>query len=74
MMLKNKQRCVKIQKQEKKHHEKAAMQALRGPGELARRLEEETRGQPQRFLNKNKKTLNYYLSLFTYSLVTYLHI
>ena len=50
------------------------MQALRGPGELARRLEEETRGQPQRFLNKNKKTLNYYLSLFTYSLVTYLHI
>ena len=72
--LNNKQKCVKIQKREKKHHEKAAMQALRGPGELARRLEEETRGQPQRFLNKNKNTLNYYLSLFTYSLVTYLHI
>ena len=76
MMLNNKQKCVKIQKREKKkkHHEKAAMQALRGPGELACRLEEETRGQPQRFLNKNKNTLNYYLSLFTYSLVTYLHI
>ena len=44
------------------------------PGELARRLEKETRGQPQRFLNKNKNTLNYYLSLFTYSLFTYLHI
>ena len=74
MMLNNKQKCVKIQKREKKHHEKAAMQALRGPGELARRLEKETGGQPQRFLNKNKNTLNYYLSLFTYSLVTYLHI
>ena len=74
MMLNNKQKCIKIQKQEKKHHEKAAMQALRGPGELARRLEKETRGQPQRFLNKNKNTLNYYLSLFTYSLVTYLHL
>ena len=53
MMLNNKQKWVKIQKREKKHHEKAAMQALRGPGELARRLEEETRDQPQRFLNKN---------------------
>ena len=53
MMLNNKQKCVKIQKREKKHHEKAAMQALRGPRELARRLEEETRGQPQRFLNEN---------------------
>ena len=31
------------------------MQALRGPGELARKLEKERRGQPQRFLNKNKK-------------------
>ena len=50
------------------------MQALRGLGELARRLENERRGQPQRFLNKNKNTLNYYLSLFTYSLVTYLHL
>ena len=57
MMLNNKQKCVKIQKREKKHHEKAAMQALRGPGELARRLEKETRGQPQRFLNKNKKNV-----------------
>ena len=34
MMLKNKQRCVKIQKQEKKHHEKAAMKALRVPVSL----------------------------------------
>ena len=33
------------------------MQALRGPGELARRLEEETRGQPQRFLKKSKKNV-----------------
>ena len=31
MMLNNKQKCVKIQKREKKHHEKAVMQALRVP-------------------------------------------
>ena len=74
MMLNNKQKCVKIQKREKKTSRKGCDASSPRPGELARRLEKETRGQRQRFLNKNKKTLNYYLSLFTYSLVTYLHI
>ena len=67
---------MKVQKREKRNtmkRNKLRASFLR-PGELARRLEKETRGQLQRFLNKNKikNTLNYYLSLFTYSLFTYL--
>ena len=58
---------MKVQKREKRNTMKRNRLRASSPGrgELARRLEKETRGQPQRFLNKNKNTLNYYLSLFT---------
>ena len=45
------------------------------PGELARRLDKETRGQRQRFLNKNKKNVELLpitIHVFSSYILTYL--